>query len=408
MFNRKFLQNWAMLLALGIGVVTGLFSSDYASSIAHAVSTVTIKTLQLISLPIVFLSVVSTLSGMESFKKVKNVGLKVFKYTLLTTLIAATIAFVLYLLISPATVGTNPSHLSGVEQPGLLNTLLNLYPSNIVQIFTESNVMGIVLVAFALGMSILSLKEEQRKPLHKLFSGLFAAFLKIAGWVIKLLPIGVWAFVTLFIENLSKGGISQYHSLFYYLIVVVGANLIQGIIVLPALLKIKGFSPIKVFRGMSQAISMAFFSKSSNAALPVTMSNIEENLNVPRKISSFSLPLCSTINMNGCAAFIFTTVLFVSMSFGLTFSIFDMIAWVFIATLAAIGNAGVPMGCYFLSGALLTGLGVPLDLLGLILPVYALIDMIETALNVWSDSCVTTIVAKESVIEELPQEIETN
>ena len=84
-----------------------------------------------------------------------------------------------------------------------------------------------------------------------------------------------------------------------------------------------------------------------------------------------------------------------------------MIAWIFIATLAAIGNAGVPMGCYFLSGALLTGLGVPLDLLGIILPIYALIDMIETALNVWSDSCVTTIVAKE-VAEAEKAEIETS
>ena len=99
--------------------------------------------------------------------------------------------------------------------------------------------------------------------------------------------------------------------------------------------------------------------------------------------------------MNGCAAFILITVLFVATSAGLFFSLLQMLPWILISTFAAIGNAGVPMGCFFLSSALLLGMGVPLDLLGLILPLYTFFDMLETALNVWSDSCVTAIVDKE-------------
>jgi len=99
--------------------------------------------------------------------------------------------------------------------------------------------------------------------------------------------------------------------------------------------------------------------------------------------------------MNGCAAFILTTVLFVATQNGMDFSTTELLAWVLIATIAAIGNAGVPMGCYFLTSALLVSLDVPLALLGLILPFYAFIDMLETALNVWSDACVTAIVDKD-------------
>jgi len=109
--------------------------------------------------------------------------------------------------------------------------------------------------------------------------------------------------------------------------------------------------------------------------------------------------------MNACAAFILTTVLFVSMSNGVVYSPLEMIMWIFVATIAAIGNAGVPMGCYFLSSAFLAAMNVPLNILGVILPFYTLIDMLESAINVWSDSCVATVVYKElSKSEEIAPE----
>lgn len=394
MFKGKVSQNWLILIAALLGIGTGIKLNQFFISLAEIVSTLTIKTLQLISLPIIFLSIIATLGGMESLKKIQKMGTKVLKYTLITTIAASSIALALYLLVSPVrsvAMGTAEQ----IVQPSLLTTLLNIYPSNIVQAFVENNVMGIVLIAGALGIAILSLPEEQRKPVHHLFSGLFSAFLKIAGFMIKFLPIGVWAFMALFAREVATNGFEKYTPFLLYLVVVIGANLIQGFVFLPALLKIKGISPIATAKGMSHALTTAFFSKSSNATLPITMSNLEENLKVPRHITSFTIPLCTTINMNGCAAFILTTVLFVSMSSGVVVSLPSMLLWVLIATLAAIGNAGVPMGCYFLSGALLSGMGVPLELLGLILPMYTLIDMIETALNVWSDACVTTVIAKE-------------
>ena len=142
---------------------------------------------------------------------------------------------------------------------------------------------------------------------------------------------------------------------------------------------------------MYPALSAAFFTKSSAAALPIAIRVSQERANISERVANFSLPLCTTINMNACAAFIYITVLFVSMSQGVTYSFVEMCLWVFLATLAAIGNAGVPMGCFFLSSAILASMNVPLYIMGVILPFYSLIDMLESAINVWSDACVTAV-----------------
>lgn len=218
------------------------------------------------------------------------------------------------------------------------------------------------------------------------------------------MPFAVWAFVTLFYLDL-KGGLEA-SSLALYLSCVVIANLVQAIIVLPAMLKLRGISPWSLFKQMSPALSIAFFGKSSSAALPMAISCATERAGISKKTANFSLPLCTTINMNACAAFILTTVLFVSMSNGVVFSYGELILWIFIATAAAVGNAGVPMGCYFLSSAILASMNVPLNILGVILPFYALIDMLESAINVWSDCSVTAAVdyelAQEEVVKEIP------
>ena len=226
--------------------------------------------------------------------------------------------------------------------------------------------------------------------------------MKITTWIVRLMPFAIWAFIALFIKDIKNG--LEFKSLALYLTCVVGANLIQAFIVLPLLLKWHKISPVQTARQMSPALSVAFFTKSSAAALPMAMRCAEENVKISRKVASFTLPLCTTINMNACAAFILTTVLFVSMSNGVTFSPLEMGSWIFIATIAAIGNAGVPMGCYFLSGAFLAAMNVPLNILGIILPFYTLIDMLESAINVWSDSCVATVVNKEISQEESSQQ----
>lgn len=387
-----FRSNGVIALAVVLALVTGYCNNFFLNGLATAVSDVFINLLKLVSVPIIFLSIVSTVSGMESLHEFKSLGKKVITYTLLTTVIASSVALMIYNLINPVRSHLSLAATSAPEpaQHGYLTYLLRIIPSNLLQPFLESEVISVLFLALLLSLSILALPDNHRTSLHSLFSSLYAAVMKLTSWIILGMPFAIWSFVTLFINDLRNG--LEVSNLALYLSCVVAANLIQGFVVLPIFVKSKGISPIALAKGMMPALSVAFFTKSSSATLPMAMRCAEERFGISRKVSSFTFPLCTTINMNGCAAFILTTVLFVSMSNGVTFTPIEMVVWVFVATLAAVGNAGVPMGCYFLSSAFLAAMNVPLHILGVILPFYTLIDMLETSINVWSDSCVAAVV----------------
>ncbi|MCB1119726.1 MAG: dicarboxylate/amino acid:cation symporter [Chlamydiia bacterium] len=383
-------MNFAFAIAVGLGIAAGMWHQPFVLGTAEMVSQVFINLLKLISLPMISLSILSTASGVESVAEIKRLGRTTVKYTLLTTVIAAITALVLFLVIQPATPGMLGEAVSLGAQKGYLDYLLASVPSNALQPFLDNHVIGVLFIALLFSVAIVTLPIEQKRLLHNLFVALFATVMKVTGWIVAIMPIGIWAFVTLFVRDVHGG--LEVQALALYLLCVVAANVVQGAVVLPLLLRSKGIAPLKAFKGMLPALSVAFFTKSSNAALPTAVQCSVENNAVSEKVAGFTFPLCTTINMNGCAAFILTTVLFVATSNGISFTPFDLGMWVVIATIAAVGNAGVPMGCYFLSGALLASMNVPLNILGAILPFYTLIDMLETALNVWSDSCVAAAV----------------
>lgn len=402
MFAFRFSKNKQFALAVLLGLLTGYLSNPILFGIAGTVSEVFMNLLKLVSLPIIFLSIVSTACGMESVTEIKSLGKKVITYTLLTTVIAAAVALILFVIVNPAqsnTLAADSLEVMTQNQPSYLSYLLQTIPSNIIKPFNENNAVGVLLLAILLSVSILSLPDNNRRTLHSVFSSLYAAIMKITIWIVQLMPIAIWAFLSLFIKDFQEG--LELTSLALYLFCVVAANCVQGLIVLPMFLKFKGISPTALAKAMAPSLWVAFFTKSSAAALPTAIRCAEVNAGMSPKVAHFSFPLCTSINMNGCAAFILTTVLFVGMSQGMTFSWYEMIGWVFIATIAAVGNAGVPMGCYFLSGALLASMNVPLNILGVILPFYTFIDMLETSLNVWSDSCVTAAVNAEITPQEV-------
>lgn len=403
--KKRINPNLFFAIAILFGVLTGYTGNPSFFSLAEIVSQVFINLLKLVSLPIIFLSIVSTAAGMDNIREIKMLGGKVIKYTLITTLLAATIALSLFILIDPVrgqVVATEVKSLvTETTQPSYLSFFMQIIPSNIIQPFSENNVMGVLFLAMLLSFAIISLPVQHRTVLHSLFSSVFAAIMSITKWIVAIMPIAIWAFITLFMRDLSMG--LDVKSLALYLTCVIAANLIQAFVVLPTLLKLKGISPIKMAKGMFPALSVAFFTKSSAAALPMAMRCAEENVGITRKVASFTLPLCTTINMNACAAFILTTVLFVSMSQGVHYTYLEMSLWIVLATIAAVGNAGVPMGCYFLASAFLAAMNVPLNILGVILPFYTLIDMLESSINVWSDSCVAAVVNEEVKALESPQ-----
>ena len=368
---------------------------EFLLDVANLLSKIFIKFLSLISVPIVFLSIVSTLSGFKFGSGFNDILKKTLKYTFLTTIIASIVALMLYIAISPA--DTDIVGYAGDEivspQKDYLSHLIDILPSNFLQSFIDNNVIGVVIIAFLIGAAIMTLDDTKRSLLHDSFAAMFEVFAKVSGFILFFIPYVIWAFTLLFINEMAHS--NGLHNLFKYTLCVVLANLIQAFIVLPMLLLIKGCSPVKVFMGVFDAIVIAFFSKSSNATLPTTIKCVQSNLGVSKRVSSFSLPLCTTINMNGCSAFILITVLFVSESNMNVFSTLDLCLWVLLSTAAAIGNAGVPMGCYFMATTYLVAMDVPLEIMGLILPIYSFLDMLETSTNVWSDVCVSKVVDRE-------------
>ena len=253
----------------------------------------------------------------------------------------------------------------------------------------------ILIIAAAVGLSLAFIKRtENTEALLKVINGMQEVFFAIIRALVWALPLGIGAFAAQLAVQMS--GEMAIDSIGKYVAVVLGGNIIQFVVILPLFLLISGINPLKVFKNMLPAVMMAFFTKSSTATLPVTVASAENNMKAKPEVARFVLPMCCTINMNGCAAFILVTSLFVMQNGGIPLTLTTIAIWVLISVISAIGNAGVPMGCFFLTLSLMSSVeGAPLGVMGVILPIYAIIDMVETGVNVWSDSCVCAMVNKK-------------
>lgn len=397
-----------------LGLLSGYFNIPILRPAGFIISDCFIQLFRCVSLPIISLSLIVTLSSYRQEDNMKSLWRRTLYYTFGTTLLAASVSSLLYYLIHPQ----NIHHAllsSQTSNPLSTNSnytshLAHLIPENLFSPFIEHQVMGVLFISIVIGMATRSLPDEStRLSLSQFFKGMHSLFIIITGWIVKMIPLALFGFTTNTAAQLHEG--LHFQGLGQYLAIVVFANLIQGFIILPAWLKINGLRPYDSMKKMLPALSMAFFSKSSAGTLPITIKTAEARLQIPSKLTRLILPICTSLNMNGCAAFIFATVVYVMQNHGITLSFSYSVLWIFIASLAAIGNAGVPMGCFFLSASLLSSMNVPITLMGIILPFYSLIDMLETALNVWSDSCVTQMVyvksedsASEAIYDKLLKE----
>lgn len=379
--------------ALLIGAVLGWMQIPSLNGFFDFVATVFTRLFQFIAVPTIALAVITTLAELGGKKETGKIFIHAVTYTLLTTFSAALVGLVLYNIIAP---GNLPADIVGAvagDVPQKLEKLtyyehfLSVIPNNVLQPFLAGNVLSVLLIAAFAGLALAFMpKTDNREVLLKGIKGLQELLFTMIRGILYVLPIGILAFAAQLSAQIEAGVIVG--SLGKYVAVVLGGNMIQFFIVLPLFLLVRGLNPLYVFRQMSPAVAVALFTKSSAGTLPVTLASAENSLKVNTKVSRFVLPICTTINMNGCAAFILTTSLFVMQNAGIELTMGTMITWLFVAVLAAVGNAGVPMGCYFLTLSLMSSLGVPLGIMGIILPIFTVIDMIETAENVWSDSCV--------------------
>ena len=384
--------------ALVVGAVLGLLGLNWLNDVMNFVATVYTRLFQLLAVPTIVLAVITTFATFGS-KGSGKIFAHTLTYTLLTTFAAATVGAVLYVLIAPGNLPleaiSEPSQPSDLApQTSYLDHIISIVPNNIVKPGLEGNVLSLLLLAFAIGFGLSKLPDSENKAV--VVKGLLGLqellFLLIRG-LIWALPLGIVAFSAQLAAQVSAGVVVD--SIGKYVLVVLGGNVVQFFIILPIFLLLRGLNPVHVLSRMMPAVLMALFTKSSAATLPVTMDSAENRLGIRSKVARFVLPICTTINMNGCAAFILVTSLFVMQNGGTPLTWTTILLWIIVSVISAVGNAGVPMGCYFLTLSLMSGIGAPVAILGIILPIYTIIDMVETAENVWSDSCVAAMVDRD-------------
>ena len=384
--------------ALVVGAILGLLGLGWLDEVMNFVATVYTRLFQLLAVPTIVLAVITTFATFGAQGSGKIFG-RTLTYTLLTTFAAAAVGAVLYVLAAPGNlpaeaIGQGGEAVADAPHLSYYSHLISLIPNNVVKPFLEGNVLSLLLLAFAIGIGLSKLPESENKAV--VVKGLLGLqellFLLIRG-LIWTLPLGIVAFSAQLSAQVSAGVVAD--SIGKYVLVVLGGNVIQFFVVLPLFLLSRGLNPVHVLGRMMPAVLMALFTKSSAATLPVTMDTAENRLGVKKNIARFVLPICTTINMNGCAAFILVTSLFVMQNGGTPITWTTILLWILISVISAVGNAGVPMGCYFLTLSLMSGIGAPVAILGVILPIYTIIDMVETAENVWSDSCVAAAVDRD-------------
>lgn len=391
--NKQGRQFVLWMLALVVGAALGWLGIKPLNELFTFIATVFTRLFQFIAVPTIALAVITTLARLGGKKETGRIFAHAVTYTLLTTICAAGIGLMMYLWIAP---GNLPADIIGAGTANVPQKLghltyydhiLSVIPNNLLQPFLSGNVLAVMMIAAAFGLGLAFMpKTENRDILMKGIMGFQELLFTLIRALLFILPVGILAFAAQLSAQIEAGVIVG--ALGKYTAVIIGSNVIQFFIVIPVFLLARGLNPLQVFRKMSPAIAVALFTKSSAGTLPVTLASAEHNMKANPAVSRFVLPICTTINMNGCAAFILVTSLFVMQNAGYEMSMPTMITWLFVAVLAAIGNAGVPMGCYFLTLSLMSGIGAPIGIMGVILPIYTIIDMIETAENVWSDSAV--------------------
>ena len=381
------------LISVLIGGALGVCCAEMLIPVAKVVSAVLVRFMQTLAVPLIFFSLLNTVLDVKETARLRKIFSRTALYTIGTTVTAALLGLLLYKIIDPAAGVVSPGAESFVLKGSYSGTLMNLVPTNIFDIFISGNVIGAVAFALILGFVGRGLPTKLNGYMHKGATLLSEVFLSLARRVVGVLPLFLWAFVLLFVQDLKEnfvfGTIAQYAG------VVLATNTIHAFVLLPILLKIKGFPFLQTYKGALPALSVASLSKSSAVAIPTSLHVSTENLNVRPEIARFTIPVCATINMNGCAAFIFVTSVFMIEVFQGPMDLWMMLVGVVVATCVAVGNAGVPMGCFFLTLSLLSALGVPTHMMGLLLPFFTVLDMYETGINVWSDIIITRCIDKD-------------
>ena len=375
------------ILAIILGIIFGP-----KIEIVQPLGDLFLRLIKFIVVPLVLASLVTGITSLNNVKKLLSVGGKTISYFLVTTFIAVVIGIVVGYLISPGkgldiTIPTENTE--KVEIPSILDTALNIIPVNPFESLSTGNILQIIFIAIAIGIAITSVGEKA-KPLANLFDSLALVMYKITGVIMKFAPIGIFGIMAPIVGNY---GLAILLPLLKVIFAVAIACALQLFVTYSIAVRAFGkMNPIKFFKGIAPAGLVAFTTASSSATLPVTIKNTEENLGVSKEISSFVLPLGSTINMDGAAIYQGIAVIFIAQFFNIELTFTQIITVMFMAVLVSIGAAGVPGAGLIMLTMVLQSVNLPLEGIALVAAIDRILDMFRTSINVIGDASAAVVV----------------
>lgn len=384
-----------ILLGLIAGIILGLFltgSPHIATDYIHPFGTLFLNLIKMIIVPLVLSSLVVGAASIGDPKKLGRIGGKTMLYYLATTCVAVIIGLILGNLFTPGAGLTIPidASVEAVEAPSLTETLLNMVPTNPIAALVNGDMLQIIVFALSIGIAIAVLGEKG-KPLYNFFDSLAEVMYKITGFIMTLAPYGVFALI---VPVVATNGPSVLLPLIKVIAAVyIGAIIHSAVVYSSAVKLFAKMSPLRFFKGISQAATVAFSTSSSAGTLPVTLRNVQENLGVSESISSFVLPLGATINMDGTALYQGICALFVAQVYGLDLSLAQQLTIVLTATLASIGTAGVPGAGLVMLTMVLQSVNLPLEGIALLAGIDRILDMARTTVNIVGDASASVVVA---------------
>ncbi len=383
-----------IFIAMVLAIIVGLCMQNVASvadSYIKPFGTIFLNLIKFIIAPIVLFSILAGVISLSDIKKIGMIGGTTLIYYLCTTACATTIGLIFAYLFRGAfpMLSTSGVSYEGAEATSVMDTIVNIFPSNFLTPITDANMLQIIVMALIIGFAII-LVGEKAAPAVKAVNVCNDIFMKCMEMILKLSPIGVFC---LLCPVIADNGPSIIGSLAIVLVCAYIAYIVHMVVVYSTTVKVLGhMSPLKFFKGMMPAMLFAFSSASSVGTLPINM-ECTEKMGASKEVASFVLPLGATINMDGTAIYQGVCTVFIAACYGITLTPQQMVTVVLTATLASIGTAGVPGAGPIMLSMVLASVGLPIDGIALVYGIDRIFDMGRTTVNITGDASCTMIVS---------------
>lgn len=357
-----------------------------------------LRLMQMLVVPLVLCSLICGASAIGDTKTLGKVGVRTVVFYIITTALAVAVALIVARIINPG-VGMDLNTLEVAEtqiattQTSMVDTLLDIIPKNPIESLATGNMLQIIVFAIIVGI-ILAKLGDKTQIVHNLFQQGNDIMMEMTMMVMSLAPIGVFCLIA---RTFSGMGFDAFQPLIKYMFAVMLALVIQCLGVYQILLKVfTGLNPIRFIKKFLPVMGFAFSTATSNATIPLSIDTLERKMGVSRRISSFTIPLGATINMDGTSIMQGVAVVFIAQAYGIALTPMDYLTVIATATLASIGTAGVPSVGLVTLSMVLTSVGLPIEGIGFIMGIDRILDMSRTAVNITGDAVCTTIVANQN------------